>query len=125
MDNVTTSSEDYLEAILLLSEKGSNVRSVDIAKFKQVSRASVNKALGVLKEKGFINQQRYGTVSLTEKGIEVADSVMQRHLMLKSFLTNVLGVKPETAENDACRMEHAISAETMDKLERFMRLRQQ
>lgn len=120
-DNVTTSSEDYLEAILMLSEKGGDVRSVDVAKSKQVSRASVNKALGVLREKGLIRQQRYGTVSLTDEGIKVADSVMQRHLMLKSFLTNILGVKPETAENDACRMEHAISAETMDKLERFMR----
>lgn len=123
-DNVTTSSEDYLEAILLLSEKDSNVRSVDVANSKQVSRASVNKALGVLKEKGLISQQRYGTVSLTEEGVKVAKSVIQRHRTLKGFLIDVLGVKPETAENDACRMEHAISAETMGRLEEFM-LRQQ
>lgn len=121
-DNVTTSSEDYLETILLLSKNDGSVRSVDVANSKQVSRASVNKALGVLKDKGLINQQKYGTVSLTGEGIKVANSVMQRHTMLKSFLTDVLGVKPETAERDACRMEHAVSGETMDRLESFMRL---
>jgi DtxR family Mn-dependent transcriptional regulator len=120
-DNVTTSSEDYLETILLLSKDDGSVRSVDVANSKQVSRASVNKALGVLKEKGLISQQKYGTVSLTGEGIRVANAVMQRHTMLKGFLTDVLGVKPETAEKDACRMEHAVSGETMDRLERFMR----
>ena len=119
-DNITTSSQDYLEAILLLSEKDANVRSIDVAKSQQVSRASVNKALGVLKEKGYIRQQKYGTVTLTEEGKQVADSVIKRHLTLKSFLTKVLGVAPETAEQDACRMEHAISRETLDKLESFM-----
>ncbi len=120
-ENVTTSSEDYLEAILLLSKKDSCVRSVDVARTKQVSRASVNKALGVLKEKGLITQEKYGTVSLTEEGEKVADSVMQRHVTLKSFLIDVLGVDPKTAEIDACQMEHAISSETMGKLEEFMR----
>lgn len=120
-DNVTTSSEDYLETILMLSEKDGDVRSVDVANAKQVSRASVNKALGVLKEKGLISQQRYGTVSLTDEGVKVANSVMQRHVMLKGFLKDVLGVTPKTAEKDACRMEHVISAETMGKLEEFMR----
>jgi DtxR family Mn-dependent transcriptional regulator len=120
-DNVTTSSEDYLEAILLLSKKDSCVRSVDVARTKQVSRASVNKALGILKEKGLITQEKYGTVSLTEEGEKVADSVMQRHVTLKSFLIDVLGVDPKTAELDACQMEHAISRETMGRLEEFMR----
>lgn len=120
-ENVTTSSEDYLEAILLLSRKDSSVRSVDVASLKQVSRASVNKALGVLKEKGLIKQQKYGTVTLTEEGEKVADSVMQRHNTLKGFLTDVLGVCADTAEKDACQMEHAISRETMDKLEEFMK----
>jgi Mn-dependent DtxR family transcriptional regulator len=120
-DNVTTSSQDYLEAILFLSENGSDVRSIDVAKSQNVSRASVNKALGVLKEKGLIRQQRYGSVSLTEEGIAVANSVKQRHIALKGFLTAVLGVGEETAEQDACRMEHAISLETLDKLQEFMR----
>lgn len=119
-ENVTPSSQDYLEAILFLSENGGAVRSIDVAKSQNVSRASVNKALGVLKEKGLISQQKYGTVSLTQKGVEVANSVMQRHIALKGFLTGVLGVGEETAEQDACRMEHAISRETLDRLEEFM-----
>jgi DtxR family Mn-dependent transcriptional regulator len=123
VENVTPSSQDYLEAILLLSKNGGGVRSIDVAKTQNVSRASVNKALGVLKEKGLILQQKYGTVSLTEEGLKVANSVMQRHVALKGFLTTVLGVKDETAEQDACRMEHAISRETLDKLEEFMRLK--
>lgn len=122
-DYVTSSSEDYLEAILLLSENGGAVRSIDIARSQDVSRASVNKALGVLKEKGFILQQRYGTVSLTEEGIKVANSVMQRHITLKNFLITVLGVSGETAEQDACRMEHAISRETLGRFEEFLRLK--
>jgi DtxR family Mn-dependent transcriptional regulator len=123
VDNVTPSSQDYLEAILSLSENGGDVRSIDVAKSQDVSRASVNKALGVLKEKGLIRQQKYGTVSLTEEGVKVANSVLQRHVALKGFLITVLGVGEETAERDACRMEHAISGETLDKLEEFMRLK--
>ncbi len=122
-ENVTPSSQDYLEAILLLSDSGSGVRSIDVAKSQNVSRASVNKALGVLKEKGLIEQQKYGTVSLTEEGFKVANSVMQRHVALRGFLKTVLGVGDETAEKDACRMEHAISRETLDKLEQFMRVK--
>jgi len=122
-DYITPSSQDYLEAILLLSENGSGVRSIDVAKSQNVSRASVNKALGVLKEKGLIEQQKYGTVTLTEEGFKVANAVMQRHIALKGFLKTVLGVGDETAELDACRMEHAISRETLDKLEQFMRVK--
>lgn len=120
---ITSSSQDYLEAILLLSEKDGTVRSVDVANLEQVSRASVNKALGVLKEKGLIRQERYGTVSLTEEGIKVANSVKKRHNTLKSFLTDVLGVDAKTAERDACQMEHAISIMTHEKLEAFMKNR--
>jgi DtxR family transcriptional regulator, Mn-dependent transcriptional regulator len=120
-DNVTTSSQDYLEAILLISEKNGIVRSVDVANLMQVSRAGVNKALGVLKEKGFIRQEKYGTVFLTEEGIRVANSVILRHKTLRDFLTSVLAVHPETAEQDACRMEHAISLETLERLEEFMK----
>ncbi|MDD4188920.1 MAG: metal-dependent transcriptional regulator [Eubacteriales bacterium] len=121
-NNVTVSSEDYLEIILLLAEKNGVVRSTDIASFRGVSRACVNKALGVLKDNGLVQQQKYGTVVLTKKGSEVAGSVKQRHKILKSFLTEVLGVNPETAENEACEMEHAMSSETLGKFEQFMKL---
>jgi DtxR family Mn-dependent transcriptional regulator len=119
-DRITSSSQDYLEAILMLSEKEGRVRSVDVANLEQVSRASVNKALGVLKERGLIRQEKYGTVYLTDEGVRVANSVKQRHNTLKGFLMDVLGVNPETAEEDACKMEHAISLETLNKLEVFL-----
>ena len=119
-DRVTSSSQDYLEAILLLSEKDGSVHCVDVANAEQVSRASVNKAMGILKEKGFIRQEKYGTVSLTPEGIKVANSVKQRHTTLKGFLIDVLGVQSDIAEEDACRMEHVISLETLEKLEDFL-----
>lgn len=121
--NVTTSSQDYLEAILLISERNGAVRSIDVATQMKVSRAGVNKALGVLRERGLIRQEKYGSVFLTEEGIRVANSVIQRHKTLRCFLTEVLGVRTETAEQDACRMEHAISLETLERLEKFMEKR--
>ncbi len=121
--NVTSSSQDYLEAILMLSDKDGNVRSIDVANAEHVSRASVNKAIGVLKEKGFVTQQKYGAVSLTPEGRKVADSVNKRHNTLKSFLIDVLKVSSKTAEEDACRMEHVISLETLNNLEEFLQSR--
>ena len=120
MNTVTSSSQDYLEALLMLSEKEPSVRSVDVANVLKVSRASVNKAMGILKDMGLILQEKYGTVSLTPEGIKVANSVKKRHLTLKSFLSDTLGVGEEAAEQDACRMEHVISLETLEKLEQFM-----
>lgn len=118
---ITSSSQDYLEALLMLSEKDASVRSVDVANNLQVSRASVNKAMGILKDMGLIMQEKYGTVSLTPEGFKAAKAVKMRHSILKGFLLDVLGVGPEAAEQDACRMEHVISLETLEKLEQFMR----
>jgi DtxR family Mn-dependent transcriptional regulator len=120
-DTVTTSGQDYLEAIMLISERNGAVRSVDIANHMQVSRAGVSKALGALREKGLIRQERYGSVYLTDEGIKVANSVILRHKALKAFLIDILGVCPETAEQDACRLEHAISPDTLKRLEEFMK----
>lgn len=118
---VSASSQDYLEAILELSDqqKGS-VHSIDISKKLGVSRASVNRAVGVLKEAGLVSQERYSTLFLTEKGREEAVSVLGRHVALRGFLTEILGVSGETAEEDACKMEHIISEETICKLKKFM-----
>ena len=117
---ITSSSQDYLETLLHLSENDASVRSVDVANALQVSRASVNKAMGVLKERGLILQEKYGTVSLTEEGKKAANAVIKRHNTLKNFLTDILCVGAEAAEHDACRMEHVISLETLEKLEQFM-----
>lgn len=117
---ISASSQDYLEALLELSEEEHSVRSIDVANRIGVSRASVNKAIGVLKENGFVEQEKYSEVTLTDEGIRAARAVLKRHATLKQFLTNVLGVSEDIAESDACRMEHVISIETLEKLQTFL-----
>lgn len=112
---LTPSSEDYLETILELSEKTDAVRSVDIAAHLHVSKASVNKAMGILREAGLIEQAYYGLIHLTGQGRQRADDILRRHSMLKRFLIEILGIKEGIAELDACRMEHVISDETRDQ----------
>ena len=119
-ESISASKQDYLETILDFSANSGQVRSIDIARSLNVSRASVNKSLGVLKESGLIEHEHYGDVRLTEKGLKVARQVRARHNTLKSFLADVLGVNPETADADSCRMEHAISRETALKLEEYL-----
>lgn len=112
---LSPASEDYLEAILLLSDENDSVRSVDIADHLKVSKASVSKAIGILKAAGHIDHDHYGLIQMTSKGKTKAREIMQRHTMLKRFLTEVLHIDEETAEQDACRMEHVISPETKEK----------
>ncbi|HNY18346.1 MAG TPA: metal-dependent transcriptional regulator [Treponemataceae bacterium] len=120
-DSLSASKQDYLETILDFTAESGQVRSIDIARTLGVSRASVNKSLGVLKESGLIEHEHYGDVKLTEKGLKAARQVRSRHNNLKIFLADVLGVSPETAEQDACRMEHAICRETATKLEEYLK----
>ncbi|ULQ58690.1 metal-dependent transcriptional regulator [Brucepastera parasyntrophica] len=120
-DVISASKEDYLEAILDFSAEPGVARSIDIANALGVSRASVNKSLNVLKESGLVKHEHYGTIKLTEEGLKVAKKVRSRHNMLKKFLIEILGVDPEIAEKDACRMEHVISAETAEQLDAFMK----
>ena len=120
-DSLSASKQDYLETILDFTAESGQVRSIDIARTLGVSRASVNKSLGVLKESGLIEHEHYGDVKLTEKGLKAARQVRARHNTLKAFLIDVLDVDEETAENDACRMEHAISRETATKLEEYLK----
>lgn len=114
--NLREASENYLEAILKLEDSAKSVRSIDVASELQVSRPSVNKALGVLKKAGMVEQQPYGRISLTDEGRARAAEVTRRHTVLKGFLVDVLGVDGETADFDACKMEHVISEQTMKKL---------
>ena len=116
MEKVSMSHEDYLEAIIMLGgTTESSVRSVDIANQMGVSKASVNKAIGLLKEKGLVDQPYYGDVTLTEEGYGYAQKVYKRHLYLTAFLSKTLGIDPEVAESEACLMEHAISDDSFEK----------
>ncbi len=109
------SAEDYLEAILRLSEKNSEVRSVDIAAMLEVSKPSVSHAMKLLREDGYIAMDRYGTVTLLEKGAAIARRIYERHLVISGMLES-LGVSPETALADACKMEHDLSEETFEMI---------
>ncbi|MBQ3405474.1 MAG: metal-dependent transcriptional regulator [Oscillospiraceae bacterium] len=122
--NLHRSGEDYLEAILILQQKNGYVRSLDIAQFMNVSKPSVSNAIQLLREGGFQTMDKAKFITLTEPGHEVATHIYERHCMLRDGLIS-LGVDPETAEQDACRIEHDISRETFDKLkELFFRLGQ-
>jgi len=117
---ISASLQDYLESILNLSRSGEPVRVTDIAASLSLAKASVTQALGVLQDQGLVDHQRYGPVSLTEKGRQVALNVQRRHEVILYFLLEILKVDPKNAERDACLMEHAVSAETMDKLVHFL-----
>jgi Mn-dependent DtxR family transcriptional regulator len=111
-------NEDYLESIYrIMVETGATegIRSVDVAEQLDVSKASVNKALSTLKEAGYVEQNRYGRVQLTAEGREYAAHVWRCHRMLRSFLERDLGVDPETADAEACLMEHALSLDTQNR----------
>lgn len=115
-----SSGQDYLEAIFELSIMNSAVRSVDVAEKLGVTRSSVNRAVGVLKDLGYVIQEKYSGIMLTPEGRSAAGKIKSRHNTLKKFLMDELGVDDATAEEDACRMEHCISLQTFDKLQKYM-----
>lgn len=122
MEKMSMSHEDYIEAIVMLggtTEK--SVRSVDIAKKLGVSKASVNKAVTALKEKGLAVQPYYGDITLTEPGFEYANAVYDRHRLLSKFLEKELGIPADRAEREACQMEHAISDDSFEKWRAYIK----
>lgn len=109
--NMKESGEMYLESILVLSEEQKNVRSVDICRYMHYSRPSVSRAVGLLKDEGYITVDEEGYICLTETGRCIATSIYERHRVIAESLIK-LGVCAETASADACRIEHVISAES-------------
>ena len=107
------SGEDYLEAILVLHKKIGMVRSVDVARHMGVSKPSVCVAVNTLKDGGFLTMDEDHFLHLTDVGREVAEKIYERHCFFTERLIE-LGVDPETAETDACRIEHVISAESFE-----------
>jgi len=118
---LSSSSEDYLEAICQLACSGDSVRSVDLANKLSVSKASVNKAVSILRRAGMVEQEHYGEIVLTEQGRGYGEKVLGRHRMLTRFLVDILGVDPARASVEACQMEHAISDDTMDRWIEFIK----
>jgi DtxR family Mn-dependent transcriptional regulator len=120
MDVLTSSMEDYLETILLLEEGKRAVRVKDIAKKMGVKLPTVSSMLNSLIQRDLIKHEKYEYVELTDKGLDAAKSVRRKHDVLSNFLSGILGIGPQRAEEDACKMEHAVSPETMERLVEFM-----
>lgn len=115
------SGEDYLKAIFLLGTEKHPVRVKDIARFLGVSRPSVVNALTQLAGKRLVRHEHYGAVELTVAGESYARAIYRRHFILEQFLCRVLGVRPEVAAQEACRLEHVLSPETTRRLVKFVR----
>lgn len=109
------SGEDYLETILILRGRIGDVRSIDIVREMEISKPSVSRAMGTLREGGFINVDENGFITLTDAGLEVAETIYERHRFFKNWLVSI-GVDPAVAAKDACRLEHVVSAETFSKM---------
>ena len=114
------SGEDYLETILLLQKEKGYVRSIDIAAKLSYSKPSVSRAMGILRENGYIVMDKSGLITLTAEGADRAQAVYQRHTTLTRYLHEQLGVDLAIAEHDACRMEHILSPETFEKIREKM-----
>ncbi len=109
----------YLETILVLSQRQRYVRSIDVAEYMGYSKPSVSRAVSLLKQGEYITVDREGFLTLTESGREIAEKIYERHTVLTKLLKK-LGVDAETAEQDACRVEHDISDETFAALKRHL-----
>ena len=108
------SAENYLEAILALSEKG-NVRSIDVAQHLNFSKPSVSRAMSLLRENGYVIMDDDGLPHLTDTGYEIASRIYERHQLLTTWLTR-LGVDPKVAAEDACKIEHDLSVESFEAI---------
>ena len=117
--NLQESGEMYLETIYILSKRMSGVRAIDVCEYMGYSTPSVSRAVGLLKNGGYLTVEDNGYLRLTEEGLFVANKMYERHTTLAGFLTR-LGVSPDVAAEDACKMEHVISDESFDAIKRHV-----
>ena len=116
--HIQESGEMYLETIHVLLKKNGHVRSIDISEHMGYSKPSVSRAVGLLKTNGYIEMDRDGYITLTDAGLALAEKIYERHTVLTQFLVN-LGVAPQVAAEDACKLEHAISDESLQAIKAF------
>ena len=117
MHEIQESGEMYLETILILSNSQPHVRSIDVANYMNYSKPSVSRGVGILKEDGYVIMDESGYLTLTESGRKIAEKIYERHVVLEKLLISI-GVNPETAEKDACKIEHVISEETFETIKK-------
>ena len=118
--HIQESGEMYLETILVLSGKQNTVRSIDICEHMGFSKPSVSRAVGLLKNGGYIQIDRDGHITLTELGREIASKVYERHRIITKVLTDI-GVSAEVAASDACKIEHVISDEAFEAIKKYVK----
>ncbi|MFR9279777.1 metal-dependent transcriptional regulator [Levyella massiliensis] len=118
MHNIHDSEENYLEAIVVLERELGTVRSIDVANHLDLSRASVSNAMKKLEQEGKVEMLEDGSLILTKKGRDIGVDIDERHQTLKDWFLHI-GVSPATAEDDACKVEHAISKETFECLKHY------
>lgn len=118
--NLQESGEMYLETILVLSEKKSDVRSIDICEEMGFSKPSISRAIHLLEDGGYLNIDNSGYITLTDLGKEIAEKIYERHKVLSALFT-ALGVDEDTATEDACRIEHVISDTTFEAIKNHMK----
>lgn len=112
------SGEMYLESILVLSRTSANIRAIDICEYMGYSKPSVSRALGLLRDGGYVVSDKNGYLSLTDAGREVAEKIYDRHTVLSAFL-ELLGVSSDTAAEDACKIEHVISDKSLEAIKQY------
>ena len=116
------SGENYLETILVLTKRNGSVRSIDIAEEMNFTKASVSRAMSILKRDNYIIMEPDGRILLTKDGQKKATAVYDRHVTLTRFINEILGVDEEIAEKDACRIEHVISQESFEAIKRHLHM---
>ena len=117
--SIHESGEMYLETIHVLLQKNGQVRSIDVSEHMGYSKPSVSRAVGLLKQGGYLSVDTDGFLSLTEEGGCIAEKIFERHTVLSDLLVS-LGVSPKTASEDACRIEHVISEESFDAIKHYL-----
>ncbi|NLY71335.1 MAG: metal-dependent transcriptional regulator [Clostridiales bacterium] len=110
------SGENYLETILILEKRNGVVRSIDIATELDYSKASISRAMGILKKANYITMEKNGDIVLTKKGREKANQIYERHQIITDYLIRALGVDRDIATEDACKIEHVISEDSFQKI---------
>lgn len=118
---LTGSLEDYLETVYLIEKNKGEVRITDIAIFMNLSKPSVNKAISNLKKSGLLEHEKYGSINLTKLGMKLAKEIYFRHETLTKFFIETLGIDPDIAQDEACKIEHIISHQTLNKLVNYMK----
>ncbi len=117
---IQESGENYLETILILQARKGSVRSIDIANELDYTKASISRAMGILKKAGYITMENSGNIHLTESGHQRATQIYERHRLLTEYLVKALRIDEETAVADACRIEHVISEDSFHKIKEWV-----